>query len=396
MTASAPRGTGAPVIISHTAPRGSGPAGGSPARLVPAMASGRCVEASAARHANPSRVERAKGGWSLSARRVSASTRPAAAAIVTRSVAGLLRARRAARLATKAAASAVTEQVVGRFSSAVSAHAMDCRAKRVEFMIQGVGGSTRVKHVASLPSLPCTISLTSVSRPSISRSAPLRTTTIILPASPAPTKASLRRFTVIGPGPDFQVKVNLLCLGNPIAFASSFARWPPSIFSSCSISHIGCGEGAASVALPSAATWPGNDAMASHATPAWNAPLNQIPGRGPRRMVVEPFIRHSPGDASRLQVSWRKCSALAHIMQGDLDNAPGEGSIIEQIVGLCGLALGIASMRPDTQRASAAADALRSAQRKAKVFRLYFAACCRMPATSAANWPCGANSRYFL
>jgi hypothetical protein len=37
-TASAPAGTGAPVMISHAAPFGSGPAGASPARVAPAMA----------------------------------------------------------------------------------------------------------------------------------------------------------------------------------------------------------------------------------------------------------------------------------------------------------------------------------------------------------------------
>ena len=170
-------------------------------------------------------------------------------------------------------------------------------------MVHGVGGGTQVKHMASLPSLPFTISLTSVSCPTISRSAPLRITQIILPASPAPTRVSLRRLTVIGPGPDFQVKVNLLCLGNPMAFASSFARWPPSIFSSCWISHVGGGAGAADIALPSAPTWPGNEATISHTAPACNALLNQIPRRGPRRMVVRPLILHSPGDASGLQVS---------------------------------------------------------------------------------------------
>ena len=51
ITASAPAGTGAPVMISHAAFGGSGPAGASPARVVPASASGACAEASAARHA---------------------------------------------------------------------------------------------------------------------------------------------------------------------------------------------------------------------------------------------------------------------------------------------------------------------------------------------------------
>ena len=43
ITASAPAGTGAPVMISHAAPRGSGPDGACPARVEPATASGRCA-----------------------------------------------------------------------------------------------------------------------------------------------------------------------------------------------------------------------------------------------------------------------------------------------------------------------------------------------------------------
>ena len=43
ITASAPAGTGAPVMISHAAPGGSGPDGACPARVEPATASGRCA-----------------------------------------------------------------------------------------------------------------------------------------------------------------------------------------------------------------------------------------------------------------------------------------------------------------------------------------------------------------
>src|SRR5258708_13795531 len=77
-TASAAVGTAAPVMISQTEDDGSGPAGGSPARMDPATERGVRVDASAARQAKPSRVERGKEGKSRLAGMGCAGTRPLA------------------------------------------------------------------------------------------------------------------------------------------------------------------------------------------------------------------------------------------------------------------------------------------------------------------------------
>src|SRR5579872_390266 len=74
-TASAPRGTGAPVMISTASPGPTSPGNVSPARTSPITR--RTPGTLRERRANPSRTERAVEGWSRSALISSARTHPA-------------------------------------------------------------------------------------------------------------------------------------------------------------------------------------------------------------------------------------------------------------------------------------------------------------------------------
>ena len=95
-TASAPRGMGAPVMISQTVPRGSGP-GGRLARAGCASNGERAMRGDLGGPAGEAVASRAgEGRLVASARSASASTRPSARSRRTRSTAGRTRATLAA------------------------------------------------------------------------------------------------------------------------------------------------------------------------------------------------------------------------------------------------------------------------------------------------------------